>query len=134
MEINFYISYVNYYVQKCVRIYQALVAVISITSQCHNVIFFYKYHINFCFYYKCGCIILKESKSANHIIFLDYLTGMKIIIPENFDFQYLKNVPRIRCFGIDVKIRPDLHKHIIQKLAYRIFEFPYGTKMASKYK
>ena len=31
-------------------------------------------------------IILKESKSANYIIFLDYLTGMKIVDPENFDF------------------------------------------------
>ena len=34
MKINFSISEDNYYVQKCVRIYQSLVAVISITSKC----------------------------------------------------------------------------------------------------
>ena len=26
-------------------------------------------------------VILKESKSTNYIIFLDYLTGMKIVVP-----------------------------------------------------
>ena len=31
--------------------------------------------------------MLKESKSANYINFLQYLTGRKIFIPENFDFQ-----------------------------------------------
>ena len=32
-------------------------------------------------------LILKESKSVNHFIFCDYLTAMKIVVPENFDFQ-----------------------------------------------
>ena len=59
-------------------------------------------------------IVLKKSKSANHIIFLDYLTGMKIVVPENFDFQYSKNFLRIRFFGIGLKINSDLHKYIIE--------------------
>ena len=53
--------------------------------------FFYKYHIHFCFLQmvlQYFYVILKESKSANHIIFLGYLTGMKIAVPENFDFQH----------------------------------------------
>ena len=58
-------------------------------------------------------------KSANHIIFLDYLTTMKSVVPENFDFQCSKNFLRIRFFAIGLKIGPDLHKHI-----------PYGTKIA----
>ena len=58
-------------------------------------------------------IILKESEIANHIIFLDYLTGMKIVVPKNFDFQYSKNFPRIRFSEIVLKIGTDLHKHII---------------------
>ena len=58
-------------------------------------------------------IILKENKSANLIIFFDYLTGMKIVVPENFDFQYSKNFLRIRFFGIGLKIGTVLHKHII---------------------
>ena len=52
--------------------------------------FFYNCHINFLFY-RCGehlYITLKESKSTNYIIFFDYSTGIKIIVPENFDFQY----------------------------------------------
>ena len=56
--------------------------------------------------------ILKESKSSNHIIFLDYLTGMKIVVPENFDFQYSKNFLHIRFLGIGLRIGTDLHKHI----------------------
>ena len=91
----------------------------------------------FLIFLKCGYhlyLILKESKSANHIIFHDYLTGMKIIVPENFDFQYFKNFLCIRFFVIGLKIGTDPYKHIISKLAYRISEFPYGTKMTSKYK
>ena len=42
--------------------------------------------------------MLKEIKSANHIIFLDYLTGIKIVVPENCDFQYSKNFLRISFF------------------------------------
>ena len=38
---------------------------------------------------------------------------MKIVIPENFDFQYLKNFLRIKFFRIGLKICTDLHKHII---------------------
>ena len=30
---------------------------------------------------------MKESKSVNHIIFLDYFIDMKIVVTENFDFQ-----------------------------------------------
>ena len=33
---------------------------------------------------------MKESKNANHIIFLDFLTGMKTVVPENFDFNNQK--------------------------------------------
>ena len=69
-----------------------------------------------CVFYRYGYhlyIILKESKSVNHIIFLDYLTGMKIVVSENFNFQYSKNYLCIRCFGIRLKIDTDLHKHII---------------------
>ena len=120
MKINFSISEDNYYVQKCFRIYQSLVAFISIASKCHYIfyyffMFFHKYHIHFCF---SGdgwhiYIILKESKSAKYIIFLDYLTGMKIAVPENFDFQYSKNSLSIRFFRIRLKISTDLHKHII---------------------
>ena len=57
--------------------------------------------------------MLKESQSANHIIFLDDLIGMKIGILENFDLQYSKNFLCIRFFGIGLKIGTDLHKHII---------------------
>ena len=88
--------------------------------------FFYKYHIYLCLIHMWITsiyIILKENKSANHIIWLDYLTGMKIVTPENFDFQYSKNFQRIRFFGIGLKIGTDLHKHIIQTLAYQISEF-----------
>ena len=56
-------------------------------------------------------IILKER--ANHIIFLDYLTGMKIVVRENLNFEYSKNFLCIRFFGIGLKIGTDLHKHII---------------------
>ena len=56
---------------------------------------------------------MKESNSANHIISLDYLTSMKIIVPENFDFQYSKNFLRIRFFGIRLQIGTYLHNHII---------------------
>ena len=49
---------------------------------------------------------------------------MKIVVPENFDFQYSKNFLRIRFFGIELNIGKDLYKHIIQKLAYQISEFP----------
>ena len=61
--------------------------------------FFYKWHIHFWNLY----LILKESKSANHLIFLDCLTAMKIVVLENFDFQYSKNFLRIRFFGIELK-------------------------------
>ena len=47
------------------------------------------------------------------IIFLDYLTDMKIVVLENFDFQYSKNFLRDRFFRIGLKIGRDLHKHII---------------------
>ena len=43
---------------------------------------------------------------------------MKIVVPENFDFQYSKNFLRIRFFGSGLKTEPDVHKHIILKLAY----------------
>ena len=56
---------------------------------------------------------MKQSKSVNHIISLDYLTSMEIVIPENFDFQYSKNFLRIRFFWIRLKIGTDLYKHII---------------------
>ena len=56
---------------------------------------------------------MKENKRVNHIIFLDHLTGVKIVVPENFDFQYAKNFLRIRFFGIGLKIGTDLQKHII---------------------
>ena len=59
------------------------------------------------------CIILKESVSANHIIFFDYLTGMKIIFPENSDIQYSKNVLHIIFFRIVLQMGTDLHKHSI---------------------
>ena len=58
-------------------------------------------------------ILLKKSKSANYIIFFDYLTDMKIVVPENFDFQYSKNFLSNRFFGIGLKISTDLHKHIV---------------------
>ena len=48
---------------------------------------------------------------------------MKIVVPENCDFQYSKNFLRIRFFEIGLKIRTDLHKYIIQKLTYQISEF-----------
>ena len=44
------------------------------------------------------------SQSANHIIFLDYVSSMEIVVPENFDFQYSKNFLRIRFFRIGLKI------------------------------
>ena len=44
-------------------------------------------------------ITLNKSKSANYIIFLDYSTGRKIVVPENFDFQYSKNFLCIKFFG-----------------------------------
>ena len=44
--------------------------------------------------------MLKERKSANHIIFLEYLTGTKIVVPENFDFQYSKNFLLNRFLGL----------------------------------
>ena len=53
--------------------------------------FFNKYHIHSCFFYRSGqhlYIILKENYNENYIIFLNYLIGMKIVVPENFDFQY----------------------------------------------
>ena len=50
---------------------------------------------------------------ANHIIFLDYLTGIKIVVPENFDLQYLKNFLLIKFYKIGLKIGTDLRKHII---------------------
>ena len=65
---------------------------------------------------------------------LNYLTGRKIVVPENFDFQYSKNFLRIRFFGIGLKVGTDLHKYIILKSAYQIFEFSYGTTIARKYK
>ena len=53
--------------------------------------FFFKYHLHFFFFTDVDNIymylILKESKSVNHFIFCDYLTAMKIVVPENFDFQ-----------------------------------------------
>ena len=52
-------------------------------------------------------------KSASRKIFLDYLTDMKIFVPENFDFRYSNNFLRIRFFGIGLKIGTNLHKHII---------------------
>ena len=58
-------------------------------------------------------MIRKESKSVNCIIFLDYLTGIKIVIPEKFDFQYSENFLPIRFFGIGLKIGTDIQKHII---------------------
>ena len=62
--------------------------------------------------------------SADHIIFLDYLTSMKIAVPENFDFQYSKNFLRIsRFLGIGLKFGTDLFNNIICKLAYQISEF-----------
>ena len=57
-------------------------------------------------------------------MFLDYLTGMKYVVPENFDFQYSKTFLRIRFFEIGLKNGTDFHKHIILKLAYHISEFP----------
>ena len=45
---------------------------------------------------------------------------MKIVVPENFDFQYLKNFLRIRFFEIGLKIDTDLYEHIIWKLADQI--------------
>ena len=56
---------------------------------------------------------MKESKSAKHIILFNYLSGMKIFVPKNFDFQYSKNSLQIRFFGIGLKTDTDLHKHII---------------------
>ena len=58
-------------------------------------------------------MILKESKSVNYIIFFDFSTGRKIVVPENFDFQYSRNFLRIRFFGIGLKIGTDLYKYII---------------------
>ena len=42
----------------------------------------------------------EKSKSADHIIFRNYLTGMKIVVRQNFDFQYSQNFLYIRFFGI----------------------------------
>ena len=58
-------------------------------------------------------MILEESKSANNIDFLDYSTGMKIIVPENFDFQYSKKFLSISFFGIGLQNGTDFHKYII---------------------
>ena len=44
-------------------------------------------------------VILKESKNVNYIIFFDFLTGMKIVVPENFNFQYPNNFLSIIFFG-----------------------------------
>ena len=87
---------------------------------------FYKYEIHFCFVH-IGIISIYNTEgctSANRIIFLDYLTAMKIVVTENFDFQYSKNFLRITFFGIGPKIGTDLLKHIILKLAYQISELP----------
>ena len=67
-------------------------------------------------------IILKKTKRANHIIFLNYLTGMKIVVPDNFDFQYSKNFQRIRFSGIGLKIGTDLHKHKHLKISLPDFQ------------
>ena len=48
---------------------------------------------------------------------------MKIVVSEKFDFEYAKNFLRIRFFRIELNFGTDLHKHIIQKLAYKISEF-----------
>ena len=45
MKINFSISEDNYYVEKCVRIYQSLGAVIDITSKCHENFFHFFYFL-----------------------------------------------------------------------------------------
>ena len=47
------------------------------------------------------------------MIFLDYLTDMKIVVTENFNFLYSNNFLRIRFLGIGLKIGTDLHKYII---------------------
>ena len=49
---------------------------------------------------------------------------MKIVIPENFYFQYSKNFLRNRFFMIGLKNGADLHEYIILKLAYQISESP----------
>ena len=54
--------------------------------------------------------MLKESKSVNHIIFLDYLNSRKIVV---LDFQYTNNFLLIRFFVIGLKIDTDLNKNII---------------------
>ena len=41
------------------------------------------------------------------------MTGMKIVVSENFDFQYSENFLRIRFIEIGLKIGTDIHKHII---------------------
>ena len=106
MTLNFSINEDIHYVQKCVRVYHSLVAVISITSKCHwNVFYFFFINNAFIFVFdRCGYIILKENKSVNRIIFLDYLIGMKIVVPENFDFNYSKDFLLIRFSGISLKI------------------------------
>ena len=58
--------------------------------------------------------ILKESKNANYIIYFDYLTSRKIVVPiETLFFNIQKNFLHIWFFGIGLKIRKDLHKRII---------------------
>ena len=57
------------------------------------------------------CIILNESKNANYIIFLDYSTGREIVVAEIF--QYSKNFPAHKIFGIRLKIGTDIYKRII---------------------
>ena len=57
--------------------------------------------------------MLKESESVNYIIFLDYWTGRKIVVPENFDFRYSKNFLGIRFFEIGLRIGTNLHENII---------------------
>ena len=53
----------------------------------------------------------QECKPHNFPWLLDQ--QKKIVVPENFDFQYSKNFLRIRFFGIGLKIGTYLHKHII---------------------
>ena len=65
--------------------------------------------------------ILKENKGGNHIIFLDYLTGMKIVVPEIFYFQYLKKYLRIRFFGIGLKIGIDTNRNTLSKNRFTRF-------------
>ena len=46
-------------------------------------------------------------------MFLDYVTGMKTVVPGNVDFQYSKHFLRIRFFKIALKIGTNLYEHII---------------------